>query len=70
MLYAFLLLLLFYIRSLTLDTGLGWVVRLRPVIRMCDLGLLGILSSVEDFLRYYSPYLPEFRRKTRKIPNG
>ena len=37
---------------------------------MWDLGLGGRILSVRVFLRDPSPYLREFRRKPRKIPNG
>ena len=33
-------------------------------------GTIGRLPSVEVFLRDLSPYLREFQRKPRKIPNG
>ena len=46
----------------------GWVVGLRLIVRMRDLGLGGKCPPRGVFLRDPSPYLREFRRKSRKTP--
>ena len=45
------------------STGLGFVVRLRPIVRMWDLGLWGKWGV---FLQDINPYFLEFSEKTMK----
>ena len=47
----------------------SWVVEVRPIVRMWDLDLQGVLPTVRVFMRDPSSHLREFRRKSQKIQN-